>query len=245
MADLRNKNILIIGSSRGIGKAISKSLINDNVETITASRSKSSYSNNDYYIDISSDQSINSLKEDLLKKFEYIDGIVFCAATSISVLESQKLYQKLLQDPKTFENLLNVNLISIYKTIYILEPILKNNSSLVFISSIGAHKAFPKNTGYQVSKAGLEAMARSISYDLSSRKIRANSIVLGYFKTGMTKDSFDDPTLRNERSNKTILGRWGEPNEITGTVKLLLSDESSYITGSNIVIDGGWLTKGL
>ncbi len=245
MADLRNKNILIIGSSRGIGKAISKSLINDNVETITASRSKSSYSNNDYYIDISSNQSINSLKEDLLKKFEYIDGIVFCAATSISVLESQKSGQTLLQEPKTFKRLLTVNLLSIYNTVYMLEPILKNNSSLVFISSIGAHKAFPKNTGYQVSKAGVEAMARSISYDLSSRKIRANSIVLGYFKTDMTKDSFDDPTLRNERSNKTILGRWGEPNEITGTVKLLLSDESSYITGSNIVIDGGWLTKGL
>ena len=61
----------------------------------------------------------------------------------------------------------------------------------------------------------------------------------------MTIESYTDSKLRNERAERTILRRWGETNEISGAVKFLLSDDSNYITGSNIVIDGGWLAKGL
>ena len=113
------------------------------------------------------------------------------------------------------------------------------------LSSIGAHLSFPNNPGYQVSKAGLESMARSISYDLGSKNIRANSLVLGYIKTDMTSKSYNDKKLREERTNRTILKRWGNVNDIIGAVKFLLSEESSYITGTSITIDGGWLSKGL
>ena len=113
------------------------------------------------------------------------------------------------------------------------------------LSSIGAHLSFPNNPGYQVSKAGLEAMARSISNDLSPKKIRANSVVLGYIKTDMTSKSYNDEKMREERTNRTILKRWGTVDDIPAAVKFLLSDEASYITGSSITIDGGWLSKGL
>ena len=57
--------------------------------------------------------------------------------------------------------------------------------------------------------------------------------------------SYDNEVLKNQRSNRTLLGRWGEPKEVVGAVNFLLSDKSSYITGSTITIDGGWLSKGL
>ena len=88
-------------------------------------------------------------------------------------------------------------------------------------------------------------MSRSISYELGSRNIRANSVVLGYFKTQMTMESFQDENMRKERANRTLLNRWGNISEINGAIRFLLSDESSYVTGSSIVIDGGWLAKGL
>ena len=62
--------------------------------------------------------------------------------------------------------------------------------------------SFPNNPGYQVSKAGLESMARSIAYDLGSKNIRANSLVLGYIKTDMTSKSYNDKKLREERTNR-------------------------------------------
>ena len=75
--------------------------------------------------------------------------------------------------------------------------------------------------------------------------LRSNSIALGYIKTDMTKVSYDNEVLKNERSNRTLLGRWGKPEEVVGAVNFLLSDKSSYVTGSTITIDGGWLSKGL
>ena len=61
----------------------------------------------------------------------------------------------------------------------------------------------------------------------------------------MTKKSWEDPVLNKERSDRTILGRWGQPQDLAGLIIFLASDASSYITGQDIYIDGGWLIKGL
>ena len=243
---LEGKKILIVGASRGIGEAIAKSLIKEKVNVIASSRNPINYDCEYVILDITLQNSINDLYDYLKQKHEFLNGIVFAAGISLPPInEIDKLNENKLQDPKVFRKLLKTNLISIYDCIYSLERLLEKNSSIILISSIGAHLAFPNNTGYQVSKAGLESMTRSLAYELGEKNIRANNIVLGYFKTEMTIESFKDLKLRNERAERTILRRWGETNEITGAVKFLLSDDSNYITGSNIVIDGGWLAKGL
>ncbi len=243
---LEGKKILIVGASRGIGETIAKSLIKEKVKVIASSRNLINFECEFVELDITFQNSINNLKEYLKRKHQSLNGIVFTAGISLPPKKKiDKLNENKLQDPKVFRELLNTNLISIYDCIYSLEGLLENNSSIILISSIGAYLAFPHNTGYQVSKAGLESMSRSLAYELGEKNIRANTIVLGYFKTEMTLESFKDLKLRNERADRTILKRWGERNEIIGAVKFLLSDDSSYITGSNITIDGGWLAKGL
>jgi len=75
--------------------------------------------------------------------------------------------------------------------------------------------------------------------------IRVNNIGPGYFKTKMTEKSWKNNKLRKARSQRTVLGRWGKPEDLAGIIICLCSESSSYITGQDIYVDGGWLIKGL
>jgi len=163
-------------------------------------------------------------------------GIVFVSGISISG-ESREIDR--------FSKTVDVNLIGAFRVINALQSKLSRGSSIVCVSSINAHLAFPNNPGYVASKAGLEGLVRALSLDLNHIKCRVNAVSLGYFLTDMTKSSFNDEQKRIQRASHTILGRWGELNEISGVVHFLLSDSSSYITGQSIVVDGGWTVKGM
>ena len=245
MLELNGKKILIIGASKGIGEVIARSLIKNKANVITASRNKPNYDSDYYKLDITKEDSIKSLKNYIESNYHNLDGIVFVAGKSIPAKNKDKNDKISLQDPTIFYELIYTNLISIYNCMFNFQNLIKEKGSIVFISSIGAHRAFPNNTGYQVSKAGLESMTRSIAYELGPKNIRANTIILGYFKTKMTIKSYNIKELQRERSNRTILNRWGDPDEVTGAANFLLSEKSSYMTGSSITIDGGWLAKGL
>mgnify|MGYP006229983769 CR=1 FL=1 len=238
---MKKKKILIIGGSGSISNAIGE-FLSKSFFLISSSRNKPEYKSDYLYLDLNEKKSIKEFCKNFKNKFKTIDGIIFASGKTIGPKKNSK---NKLQSPKIFKNLMNVNLISFYEIIFELEENLSNNASIILISSLGAHHAFPNNPGYQVSKAGLESLSRSLSYDLSYKDVRVNSLALGYFKTNMTRESFNDKNFRKERTDRTILKRWGDPEEINGIINLLLSDSSSYITGSTIFIDGGWHTKGL
>ena len=84
-----------------------------------------------------------------------------------------------------------------------------------------------------------------MAIDLSKHNIRVNSISPGYFKTAMTKKSYKNKFQKKKRLSRMILNRWGEPKDLLGIVEFLISKKSSYITGQDFIIDGGWLSKGL
>jgi NAD(P)-dependent dehydrogenase (short-subunit alcohol dehydrogenase family) len=117
--------------------------------------------------------------------------------------------------------------------------------SIINVTSLGASLGFPNNPSYQITKAALGQLSRSISTDYARYGIRANNLVPGYINSGMTQSSWDDIELRNQRAARTSAGRWGQPNELVGAVKFLSSDMSSYVTGTDLVVDGGWSSKGL
>ena len=96
-----------------------------------------------------------------------------------------------------------------------------------------------------ITYATILGTSQGLAEDLGPHGIRVNNVGPGYFRTDMTSGSWDDPERRAQRSNKTILGRWGEPEDLAGTIILLASNASSYITGQDIYVDGGWLTRGL
>ena len=104
---------------------------------------------------------------------------------------------------------------------------------------------YDRSAGYQASKGGLAALTRSLAYDLAKSSIRVNNIVPGYIHTQMTEESFINEELRIQREDRMLIKRWGEPIDLVGAAIFLASDASSYITGTDIYVDGGWSIKGL
>ena len=121
----------------------------------------------------------------------------------------------------------------------------KIKGRIINFSSIGGKTGFPNNHSYGPSKSGLSQLSKSLANDWGKYGININTIVPGYFATEMNKSSWSNRFKKQERSKKTLLNRWGNPSEIIGPVVFLSCEASSYVTGSEIVVDGGWLAKGL
>ena len=140
---------------------------------------------------------------------------------------------------------MNTNLLGNYYCCDSVASFMKSESSIINITSIASNLGFPNNPGYQDSKGGLVALTRALAYDLDEKNIQVNSIVPGYIRTEMTKESFNDARLKKERENRMLLKRWGECSDLVGAAIYLASRASSYVTGSEIFVDGGWSIKGL
>ncbi len=117
--------------------------------------------------------------------------------------------------------------------------------SIINVTSIGSVLGFPDNPGYVAAKGGLRMLTRALAMDLADKRIRVNNLAPGYIRTEMTEASFADPIRREARARHTMLGRWGEPADLVGAAIFLASDASSYVTGQDLFVDGGWTAKGL
>ena len=121
----------------------------------------------------------------------------------------------------------------------------RKKGSIINITSLAAERGFVGNPSYQISKAALKQLTKALACDWGQKNIRINNVCPGYIKTPMTIKSYNNPKLKKIRDMKMILKRWGKPNDLVGPCIFLASDASSYMTGSDIFIDGGWLVKGL
>ena len=95
------------------------------------------------------------------------------------------------------------------------------------------------------SKGAVLSLTKALALDYGKYNVKVNSISPGYINEGMSKMSFKDKKKRQERLNRMIIKRWGNPKDLYGAIDFLISDKSNYITGQDLVIDGGWLSKGL
>ncbi|HJR55984.1 MAG TPA: SDR family oxidoreductase, partial [Rhizomicrobium sp.] len=119
------------------------------------------------------------------------------------------------------------------------------SASVINITSINSVRGFPGNPGYVASKAGLAGLTRALAVDLAAEKIRVNALAPGYVHTAMTAGSHADPVLHEQRRRHTVLGRWGQPEDMGGAAVFLASDAAAYMTGQEIFVDGGWTVNGL
>ena len=121
----------------------------------------------------------------------------------------------------------------------------KQGGSIINISSIGGELGFPNNPAYISSKSALIGLTRSFARDYGKYNINCNAVLPGYFKTDMNKKSLNNKSKRIKRENLTMLGRWGELNELIGVILFLSTKSAKYITGQKIIVDGGIVSKGL
>jgi NAD(P)-dependent dehydrogenase (short-subunit alcohol dehydrogenase family) len=120
---------------------------------------------------------------------------------------------------------------------------LSGGGRIINITSSMSHVALPERTPYAASKAGLLGFTRVLALELAKDNITVNGISPGWFETEMTRPIWSNPDTNTEYVSRIPLGRWGKPEEIGKLAVYLCSEEASYITGTDIVIDGGYTVQ--
>jgi len=241
---VKNKIIVVTGASRGIGLEIAKAFSLSGAKTIGLSRSESTLNSakNLFFLkcDITNDDELKKIFHKIEVRFGRIDVLVNSAGITLDNSAEKDKFD-------LFNKTLETNLIGLYRCCYYASEIMKKNKkgSIVNITSIASKIGFPNNPAYVASKGAVCSMTKALAIDFADFGIRVNSVVPGYIKTTMTEKSFKDKKKFSERLNRMIIKRWGNADDIVGAVIYLASSASDYVTGADIVVDGGWTAKGL
>ena len=235
---------IVTGASRGIGYAIARGLAAAGAQVTGVGRSEAAQDGDAGFTysacNVTSATTFFHLVQRVFAQAGRIDILV--NAAGITLLEQTE------QDPSAvFRQTLACNLTAAFDCCRAVIPCMQRGGygSIINVTSIGAVLGFPGNPGYVASKGGLAALTRALALDHGTQGIRVNSLVPGYVRTAMTQVSHADPERQQARAARTMLGRWGEPEELAGAAIFLASPASSYVTGTELFVDGGWTAKGL
>jgi len=243
MKNLENKVAIVTGGNSGIGYAAAADLAAKGAKVIVTGRNKEALSKAETELNVTgivADQSdlksIDNLVEEVKAKFGKID-IVFLNAGVASFAPVE------LAPEDHYDTIMNVNTKGVYFTVQKLLPILNDGGSIIFNTSVNAHLGMPNSSVYAASKAAVLSFNKVFAVELAPRKIRVNAVSPGpvetplYGKLGLQKEEVEGfGTVLGE---KILLKRFAQSAEIAKTVSFLASDDSSFITGTEIVIDGG------
>lgn len=184
--------------------------------------------------DVSSFEDSERMIEEIIKEFGRIDVLV----NNAGITKDMLLMRMKKED---FESVINVNLIGTFNvTKNVVPHMMKQRyGRIINMASVVGISGNAGQANYAASKAGIIGFTKSLAKELGSRNILANAVAPGYIQTAMTEVLSDK--IKNEIKGQIPLGRLGEAKDVAKLVKFLASDESSYITGQVIHIDGGML----
>jgi 3-oxoacyl-[acyl-carrier protein] reductase len=248
MSLLKDKNVLITGGSRGIGKGIvevfaehgsqvgftyhsSQQTADELVEKLTNSGTKAKA----YQSDASDFEQAQQLIKDFVEDFGSIDVLINNAG-----ITKDNLLMRMSETD--FNSVIQTNLNSVFNlTKASLRPFLKQRSgSIINISSVVGLKGNPGQANYAASKSGIIGFTKSVALELGSRNVRSNVVAPGFIETEMT-EKLDEKTVQAWR-DAIPLKRGGTPEDVANTCLYLASDLSNYVTGQVLQVDGGMLT---
>jgi NAD(P)-dependent dehydrogenase (short-subunit alcohol dehydrogenase family) len=238
---LSGKTILVTGASSGIGKATAIECSKLGANVIITGRSRERL--NETFSELESEGhtqviadlcETNSLQK-LVSEIKSIDGIVHSAGITKNIPFQFATIDKLSE-------VMNLNFFAPTELTRLLVKSKKINKggSIVFISSVsGVLCSAPASSIYSASKGALNGLIKGIALDLAPRGIRVNSVIPGVVETNIFEDGVISEEQLEENKRMYPLKRFGKPNEIAHGVIYLLSDASAWVTGSNLLIDGG------
>ena len=245
--NLNGKRSLVTGAGRGIGMGASIALAQAGSEIVMVSRTeeqlialndhiknlglKSSYKP----LDVTNDKEL----KDFINNEKPFDILVNNAGTNIpsSLIETE------IDD---FDYVMSLNVKSVINlTKHVVTKMLDNNiqGSIINVSSQMGHVGGPNRTTYCSTKFAIEGFTKSLSIELAPKGIRVNSICPTFIKTPMTEPFLKDDKFKDQVISMIPIGRLGEIEDLMGPFVFLASDASSLMTGSSLLVDGGWTAR--
>ena len=234
---------IVTGIGKGIGLEITKFLLEKKYNVIGITRSDNA--------------SLKSLKIKFKKSFEYhiydLSNINELENFSKKICKNKKLSflinnagircRRKFSD-SSLDSLKKVMENNFYSPFILTKNFIKysksQKKSIVMITSIVGNLGFDELSNYATSKGALEALTKSLSIEYAKKNIRINSVAPGFIKSSYFSKFKKNKKLYNWTISKIPMKRWGKCDELSPMIELLISEKSSYITGSTIFIDGGW-----
>jgi NAD(P)-dependent dehydrogenase (short-subunit alcohol dehydrogenase family) len=247
---LNGRVALITGASRGLGKAMALTLAEAGARVALVARDvaqlnavadqarQSGAQAEVFRTDISDESQVRELERDVLARLGPVDILINNAGIAM---------RKFCVDLSLSEwmGVLNTNLTSAFLMCRSFVPHMKGRGygRIINIASIMGHISVPMRTAYSSSKAGLLGFTRALALELAGEGITVVSISPGPFATEMTIPLMNNPEINEQFMSKTPLRRWGQPEDIGRLALHLCSENSGFITGTDIVVDGGWCAQ--
>ena len=241
MIDLKNKNIIVTGASGGIGNSIIEKLNNVGANILATGTKvekledlKKKFENIKILkFDISQSEKIDEFIENATKE---LGGSLDCLINNAGITQDNLAIRMNYEE---WKKVIDINLTSVFlMSKFAIKKMLKNKSGkIVNITSVVGHTGNVGQANYTASKAGIVAMSKSLAIEYAKKNININCISPGFIKTAMT-DKLDE-NFKDAIISKIPSARLGEPNDIANAVVFLCSNQSSYINGETLHVNGG------
>ena len=247
---LRGRVAVVTGASRGLGKAMALALAEEGVRVALVGRDvaalnavadearKFGAEAESFPADIANEDQVRGLERDVIGKFGPVDILINNAGVNIRKFCVDYTLEE-------WNSVLHTNLTSVFLMCRSFVPHMKGRGygRIINVSSIMGHISFPQRTVYSASKAGLLGFTKSLALELAQEDITVVAISPGPFATEMTIPIMNVPERNEEFMSRTPQRRWGKPEDIGKLARYLCSEDTSFITGSDILIDGGWCAQ--
>lgn len=242
---MENKVVLVTGSARGIGKATiiefaSKgyNVVINYIKNKDKAIELKDYVESEFNVkalvevaDISNESDVKNMIASIIKEFGRLDVLINNAG-----IVYDRNFDEITVDE--FKRTLEVNVLGAFIVSREAAKYMKKDSAIVNVSSTNGTKAIsPECLDYNISKVGLQSLTRDLAFQFKPN-IRVNAIAIGWANTDMNRDLPQDYV--DDETEKIYLGRFADPQEIAKTIYFLASEDSSYINGEILTVDGGY-----
>lgn len=233
--DLSGKTAVVIGAASGIGEAIAAGFAHQRARVV-AFDVKPDPDRQIALLDITDGPAVDRALTDTDRRCEGIDIVVCMPAVNV-----RKPILQISDEELTF--VLDVNLKATFRVLRAAGRLMtpRKKGSIILFSSIRSQVVEPGQSVYAATKAGIVQLARTAAAEFGPHGVRVNAIAPGVIETPLTAPIKANKEWYDAYAKRNILQRWGRPDEIVGPAVFLASDASSYVTGTVLVVDGGWL----